>query len=446
MDSQIILILLLLVICFLGYFIFKVTNSQKNIFNINSIIKYASIFIVSFILILIVKNSINDNLPIITSTTTNISFKIDNISVKRQEIDFSINTNFQLESDKILTVYVNNDIIYEDSLEASKKDFKFSIKLNKLPSEVINLIADKLSENDSVNFSVLVKSNVADTLFKSNIVYKGFKDIIANNITVSLYDKYDFNKSKLNKSDYKKMIYDVIKFNRIYLNKTSDFNSNIPVKASISNTDFVLTLSKPNNYKIWLTDESKKVINLIKLDEFNSGSNLSLKYKISKSEDKLIGIYHINIKDNISQLTYSFPIINIDGTPPHLLLSESMEINGKSYNTYYYEQNDNTEIRGEVVIDNGNWASNAFNTPITFKVYVSGDVVKIYFDGKLLRYKLNDYKYNTINLPINVGINAFEVKAIDKRGNVSTKDYIIQAESSRKNHNIIENNIYIDNE
>lgn len=376
---------------------------------------------------------------------TPINFDLKNISITRQELTFKIVSNRFPYTGTSLSIYSDKLLIYELPI-SGQKEFEVTIELNKLTPKIIHHIASLLSKNDSLTLSLSISANGKSYLQK-NITYKGFKDIIAKSVLITFANKYGFNKSDLLKSDYEKILFDAIRYNKIYLNKIDGFNSKIPIIKLIGNSNLVCKLPSLYNYKIWLTDKNNKIINLTKLSGITIDSFKVNTYQIPIQENDLNGIYHLNILDDENQLTYLFPIINIDGEGPKLSLSKEFTTsltainNGNNLDILTVFDTEIDETSGYVQITHGNWESNGLFSPITLKVYVSGDVEKLYFDNEQLKFKTGQTKYITLNLSTHVGINAYEVKAIDKRGNISTGDYIIEAQSLRNNRTVIENNI-----
>ncbi len=384
----------------------------------------------------------------ITCQKEPIHFTLTDISITQHDLSFRVISNKIPDEGTIAAVYSDKDLIVEVPIPRHEIS-EVKIAFNKLTSKAITQIASVLSKSDSIELSLIITSN-GKPFLEHNIKQKGFKHVISNKILISNTQNYEFNKSELLKSDYEKIFLDIIKFNKVYINKVEGFNSSIPIVKPNEEFKIVCTLPKSSNYKIWLTDKKNSTVNLTKMSISTLDSFKVYQCKLSQPEKNLNGIYHLNIFDDESQLTYLFPVINIDGSSPILSLSKEHSLTGfdRIDNSFVLDLliDNPTETNGYVKISHGNWESNGFFAPITLKVYVSGDVEKLYFDGEPLKFKINQSKYITVNLSTHVGVNAFEVKAIDKRGNISTEDYIIEAQSNRNNRTIIENNINIDND
>jgi len=359
------------------------------------------------------------------------SFK--NITHSEKKIGFSVVSDQRFQVGLKTIVMLNKSIIFEKLLESNKLSEEINVDITKLPIYFLSQIADLLVKNDSIKLDIKIVDSKMNPLLSSEIYLLSPKSKLLSNIELNLENKdYSFDEESLFEEELKTMILDFYRFNKVFLNRIKGFDPVLSIKTARDKLQFGIRLPSDKSYKVWLEDIHKTKFKLKELNAEVKEKNESKLVYYSQDEKDFDGIMHLLIQDISTGLLFTFPIFKLDNTGPQLSLS----LVGGEFLDFYHSKDENSG-EGYVSISHGNWESGA----IPLKIFVTGDVEKLYFNGELITFRKDKSKYHTVYLFTHVGINSYEVKAIDLRGNVSIDDYIIEAVSLRNNNTIIENNI-----
>lgn len=359
------------------------------------------------------------------------SFKYVHHSEKK--IGFSIESNQRFQVGLKVITLLNGNVIYEKALESNKLFDDINVDITKLPLPVLSQIANLLVKNDSIKLDIKLADNKMNTLLSGEVFLLSPKSKLLSSVELSLDDKnYSFDEESLFEEELKKMIIDFYRFNKVFLNRIKGFDPVLSIKTARDKLQFGIRLPSDKRYKVWLEDIHKTKFKLKELNAKVDTKNDTKLVYYSQDEKDFDGIMHLLIQDISTGLLFTFPIFKLDNTGPQLSLS----LVGGEFLDFYHSKDENSG-EGYISISHGDWESYA----IPLKIFVTGDVEKLYFNGELIPFRKNKIKYHTVYLITHVGINSYEVKAIDKRGNITTDDYIIKAVSLRNDNPIIENNI-----
>ncbi len=354
-------------------------------------------------------------------TKTPIKFVASDFSEGRNKYSLLIKSDKIPKFGTFATVSINSMKIFSRPLAQTYRD-TIKVELFELEESLQRQIANLLLDNEKITLTV----NIFD---RNQQELGSFPYQITNPVNRALkYLEYDYNDHFVYNWDNLERN-DIIETVRLMIdNYVIDlpFNRDVPIFPKKDEVRITLKYHPQMKFDIYFNSFffQKDVMPVRKkITESQSMINAECIVLISETFN---GTIYCNLRNGTFGSLYTFPILTIDRTPPKFI---SSYIDNKTDSYSFFSETDAVAPNGTVKISHGTWRSEGYYSPITFEVYVSGDVDRIFFDNKAIKFVKGKTKYTTLNLVTHVGKNVFEVVAIDRFGNKSTEDYIFSAQS-----------------